>query len=88
MAAQARTAWVGSAWGVRCVGVGRRLGCEMVFRGVRGAQGGAIARYGASGFRSVARRVEYCPPSKRDEIREDALVMRCDLRLLPRTPSH
>jgi ribosomal protein S18 acetylase RimI-like enzyme len=40
---------------------------------------GAIALYRAEGFAAIARRVEYYPADKRGGVREDALVMRCDL---------
>ncbi len=85
---EARRAGLGRALLTQFVDDARRLGAEQLFLEVRVANIGAIALYLATGFTSVARRVEYYPPSKRDEIREDALVMRCDLRLLPRTPSH
>jgi len=47
---------------------------------------GAIALYRTAGFGPVARRVEYYPADKRGGLREDALVMRCDLRAVHRVP--
>jgi ribosomal-protein-alanine N-acetyltransferase len=50
-----------------------------LFLEVRVVNHPAIALYETAGFTSVARRVEYYPPAARGGIREDALVMRCEL---------
>jgi ribosomal protein S18 acetylase RimI-like enzyme len=47
----------------------------------------AIALYEAAGFAAIARRVAYYPPSHPGAAREDALVMRCPLNMLPRAPA-
>ena len=60
----------------------RRLGAEQVFLEVRVSNYAAIALYESEAFSAVARPVEYYPASKRGGIREDALVMRRDLRQL------
>ena len=46
----------------------------------------AIALYESAGFASIARRVAYYPPAQPGGPREDALVMRCGLGLLPSGP--
>ena len=81
---EARRAGLGRALLMQFVDDARALGAEQLFLEVRIGNTGAIALYEAAGFASVARRVEYYPPARRGGPREDALVMRCDLRLLPR----
>ena len=60
--------------------VARQLGADQLFLEVRVGNVGAIALYEAAAFKAVARRVEYYPPDRRGGVREDALVMRCELR--------
>ncbi len=60
--------------------VARQLGAEQVFLEVRVGNAGAIALYEGSGFKAVARRVEYYPPDPRGGTRGGALVMPCGLR--------
>jgi ribosomal-protein-alanine acetyltransferase len=81
---EARRAGLGSTLLMQFVDDARCLGAEQLFLEVRIGNLGAIALYEAAGFSSVARRVEYYPPARRGGVREDAQVMRCDLRLLPR----
>ena len=81
---EARRAGLGRALLMQFVDDARALGAEQLFLEVRVSNAGAIALYEAAGFTSVAHRVEYYPPARRGGIREDAQVMRCDLRLLPR----
>jgi ribosomal-protein-alanine N-acetyltransferase len=80
---EARRTGLGRALLMQFIDDARRLGAEQLFLEVRVGNLGAIALYHAAGFSSVARRVEYYPPSKLSGIREDAQVMRCDLRPLP-----
>jgi [ribosomal protein S18]-alanine N-acetyltransferase len=63
----------------------RQLHAEQLFLEVRVGNAGAIALYEAEAFVCVARRVAYYPPDRRTGVREDALVMRRDLRPLLRT---
>jgi [ribosomal protein S18]-alanine N-acetyltransferase len=84
---EARRTGLGSALLMQFVDDARQLGAEQLFLEVRVGNLGAIALYERAGFMSVARRVEYYPADKRRGIREDALVMRCDLRLL-HPPGH
>jgi [ribosomal protein S18]-alanine N-acetyltransferase len=65
----------------------RRLYADQLFLEVRVSNLAAIALYEAAGFMSIARRVAYYPPSNPGIGREDALVMRCALTMLPRTPA-
>ena len=65
----------------------RRLYADQLFLEVRVSNLAAIALYEAAGFMSIARRVAYYPPSNPGAGREDALVMRCALTMLPRTPA-
>ena len=65
----------------------RRLYADQLFLEVRIGNRAAIALYEAAGFISIARRVAYYPPSNPGAGREDALVMRCALTMLPRAPS-
>ena len=64
----------------------RRLCAEQLFLEVRVSNHAAIALYEGAGFAAIARRLAYYPPSRSDGHREDALVMRCALGLLPRAP--
>ncbi len=57
-----------------------RLGVEQVFLEVRVSNVAAIELYERAGFATVGRRTAYYPPSPRDGSREDALVMRRQLR--------
>jgi ribosomal-protein-alanine N-acetyltransferase len=83
---EARRTGLGRALLSQFVDDAQRLGAEHVFLEVRVGNHGAIALYESAGFKAVARRVEYYPPAKRSAIREDALVMRCQLALLQRAP--
>jgi [ribosomal protein S18]-alanine N-acetyltransferase len=65
----------------------RRLYAEQLFLEVRVSNHPAIALYESAGFTSIARRVAYYPPAHPGAPREDALVMRCALGLLPRSPT-
>jgi ribosomal-protein-alanine N-acetyltransferase len=65
----------------------RRLGAEQLFLEVRVGNVGAIALYEGASFVAVARRVRYYPPDRRGGVREDALVMRRDLRVQAITPN-
>jgi ribosomal-protein-alanine N-acetyltransferase len=65
----------------------RRLYADQLFLEVRVSNLAAIALYEAAGFMSIARRVAYYPPSNPGAGREDALVMRCALTMLPRAPA-
>jgi ribosomal protein S18 acetylase RimI-like enzyme len=80
---EARRNGLGRALLLQFMDVARQLGAEQVFLEVRVGNAGAIALYEGSGFKAVARRVEYYPPDRRGGAREDALVMRCDLRRSP-----
>ena len=80
---EARRTGLGRALLVQFMDVARQLGAEQLFLEVRVGNLGAIALYEGVGFATVARRVEYYPPDKRGGLREDALVMRCDLRRPP-----
>ena len=62
----------------RFVADARRLGAEQLFLEVRVSNASAIALYDSEGFKAIARRVSYYPPSA-DGVREDALVMRVAL---------
>ena len=64
----------------------RRLYADQLFLEVRVSNRPAIALYEAAGFMAIARRVAYYPPSNPAAAREDALVMRCELGMLPRPP--
>ncbi len=66
----------------RFVADARRLGAEQLFLEVRVSNTSAIALYESEGFRKIARRVSYYPPSA-DGVREDALVMRLALARPP-----
>ena len=65
----------------------RRLYAEQLFLEVRVSNRSAIALYEAAGFMSIARRVAYYPPANPGANREDALVMRCALGMLPGVPA-
>jgi len=54
-----------------------RYGAEAIFLEVRPSNAGAVHLYHSEGFRQVGRRRDYYPA---DRGREDALVMRLDLR--------
>ena len=66
----------------RFVADARRLGAEQLFLEVRVSNASAIALYDSEGFKPIARRVAYYPPSA-DGMREDALVMRLALARSP-----
>ena len=78
---EARRTGLGRALLLQFVDDASRLGAEQLFLEVRVRNVGAISLYRAAGFAAVARRVQYYPPDKQNGIREDALVMRRDLRL-------
>jgi len=59
-----------------------RLGAESVFLEVRPSNAAAVHLYRAEGFRRVGRRRHYSPAP---DGREDALVMRLDLREISRS---
>jgi [ribosomal protein S18]-alanine N-acetyltransferase len=65
----------------------RRLYADQLFLEVRVGNLPAIALYEAAGFAAIARRMAYYPPSNPGGAREDALVMRCGLGMLPRRPT-
>jgi len=75
----ARRGGLGRALLLQFIDDARRLGAEQLFLEVRVSNIAAIALYEQAGFAAVARRVEYYPPAARGAIREDALVMRCEL---------
>jgi len=77
---EARRTGLGRALLMQFIDVARQLGAEQLFLEVRVGNRGAIALYEGAGFAAVARRVEYYPADRRGGIREDALVMRCNLR--------
>lgn len=58
----------------------RRLGAEQVFLEVRVSNTPAIELYRSEAFAPVARRKAYYPGRTPDAIREDALVMRRELK--------
>src|SRR5689334_20083124 len=78
---EARRGGLGRALLLQFMDVARQLGADQLFLEVRVGNAGAIELYEIAGFKAVARRVEYYPPDRRGGVREDALVMRCDLRL-------
>jgi ribosomal-protein-alanine N-acetyltransferase len=80
---EARRNGLGRALLLQFMDVARQLAAEQIFLEVRVGNLGAIALYAGAGFAGIARRVEYYPPDKRGGAREDALVMRCDLRRPP-----
>ncbi|HEY1325918.1 MAG TPA: ribosomal protein S18-alanine N-acetyltransferase [Casimicrobiaceae bacterium] len=61
----------------------RRMGAEQMFLEVRVSNAPAIALYEGEGFTPIARRVSYYPPAPVSGMREDALVMRRELRTEP-----
>lgn len=61
----------------------RRLHAEQVFLEVRASNIAAIRLYESERFAPVARRAGYYPAVAADALREDALVMRRDLRASP-----
>jgi ribosomal-protein-alanine acetyltransferase len=61
----------------------RRMGAEQIFLEVRVSNRAAIALYHSEGFAPIARRVSYYPPAPVTGLREDALVMRRELALVP-----
>jgi ribosomal-protein-alanine N-acetyltransferase len=63
----------------RFVTLSEDCGAEQLFLEVRVSNAPAIALYNAAGFREVARRRSYYPPSAGKQGREDALVMRLGL---------
>jgi [ribosomal protein S18]-alanine N-acetyltransferase len=77
---EARRGGLGRTLLLQFMDVARQLGAEHLFLEVRVGNLGAIALYRAEGFAAIARRIEYYPADKRGGVREDALVMRCDLR--------
>jgi len=83
---EARRTGLGRSLLMQFVDDARQLGAEQVFLEVRVGNLAAIALYEATNFKSVARRVQYYPPDPRGGVREDALVMRRDLRWPPAAP--
>lgn len=75
----ARRSGLGRALLRRFLSVATDRGAEQVFLEVRAGNGAAIALYTAEGFVPVARRTGYYPAATA-EAREDALVMRAELR--------
>jgi len=61
----------------------RSLNAEQLFLEVRVGNVAAIALYESEAFICVARRVAYYPADRRTGVREDALVMRRELRAAP-----
>jgi len=84
---EARRMGLGRALLSQFIDDARRLYAEQLFLEVRISNQPAIALYEEAGFTSIARRVAYYPPSHPGAAREDALVMRCALGLVTRTPA-
>ena len=84
---EARRMGLGRALLCQFIDDARRLYAEQLFLEVRVSNRSAIALYEASGFMSIARRVAYYPPANPGANREDALVMRCALGMLPGVPA-
>jgi [ribosomal protein S18]-alanine N-acetyltransferase len=84
---EARRMGLGRALLQQFIDDARRLYADQLFLEVRVSNLPAIALYEAAGFAAIARRVAYYPPSHPGAAREDALVMRCPLNMLPRAPA-
>ena len=81
--AEARRLGLGRALLDQFIDDARRLYAEQLFLEVRISNQAAIALYEAAGFAAIARRVAYYPPPSPGGMREDALVMRRALGLVP-----
>ena len=76
----ARREGIGRALLRRFVDDARWLNADQIFLEVRESNVAAIALYATEGFAPVARRLAYYPGAAADAPREDALVMRRELR--------
>ena len=75
----ARREGLGRALLRRFVSMAGRMGAAQIFLEVRVGNAPAIALYEDEGFVRIARRARYYPADV-DGVREDALVMRCDIQ--------
>jgi ribosomal-protein-alanine N-acetyltransferase len=78
----ARREGLGRALLRRFLAIARAAGAEHCFLEVRVSNAAALALYAGEHFEPVARRVGYYPPTPSTR-REDALVLRCALDIVP-----
>jgi ribosomal-protein-alanine N-acetyltransferase len=87
VAPDARREGLGRALVRQFIDDARRLNAMQIFLEVRVSNAAAIGLYQAEGFAPVARRNAYYPAGSADAPREDALVMRRELRSAGPSPA-